>query len=273
MASLKSKISILGCGWLGLPLAEALMARHYTVKGSTTTKDKLNMLSSKGIVPYLLKATIEGLEKNKAFFDTDLLYINIPPGRRRANVNEIYPHEIERIIKAAEDGDVKRIVFISSTGVYPNNNQVVTEQTLTLNASSGSSDALLRAESIVKSCSMDWTIIRLAGLAGPNREPGRWFAGKKDVPNGLAPVNMIHLTDAIGVSIKAIENRQSIGEIFNACSDKHPTKIEFYQAQAAKLSLEKPKFLEELKEYKIISNAKIKEELNYQFFYSDPTQF
>lgn len=273
MASLKSQISILGCGWLGLPLAEALVDRQYTVKGSTTKKEKLGTLSAKGISPYLFHATREGLEKNKTFFNTDLLYINIPPGRRRENVNEIYPNEIERIIKTAADGEVKRIVFISSTGVYPNNNQVVTEQTLTPSASSGSSDALLRAEALVKNCNIDWTIIRMAGLAGPNREPGKWFTGKKDIPNGLAPVNMIHLEDAVGISIKVIENRQSIGQIYNACSDRHPTKIEFYQAQAAKLNLDKPQFVKELRDYKIVKNDKIKKAFNYLFIYPNPCQF
>lgn len=29
-------VSILGCGWLGLPLAEQLLAEGYSVKGSTT---------------------------------------------------------------------------------------------------------------------------------------------------------------------------------------------------------------------------------------------
>ena len=47
-------ISILGCGWLGVPLAEYLIKCGYRVKGSTRTKEELAVLESKGIEPSLL---------------------------------------------------------------------------------------------------------------------------------------------------------------------------------------------------------------------------
>ena len=37
----REKISILGCGWLGLPLAKSLLAKGYKIKGSTTSESKL----------------------------------------------------------------------------------------------------------------------------------------------------------------------------------------------------------------------------------------
>ena len=43
------QVSILGCGWLGLPLAKALIGEGYTVKGSTTTPAKLNLLKEEGV--------------------------------------------------------------------------------------------------------------------------------------------------------------------------------------------------------------------------------
>ncbi|MBT8238285.1 MAG: NAD(P)-binding domain-containing protein, partial [Croceitalea sp.] len=42
-------IGIIGCGWLGKPLAKALLAENYKIKGSTTTKDKLKELEAEGI--------------------------------------------------------------------------------------------------------------------------------------------------------------------------------------------------------------------------------
>ena len=49
------KISILGCGWLGLPLGKFLVEKGHVVKGSTTSEDKISLLSSMGIVPFLIK--------------------------------------------------------------------------------------------------------------------------------------------------------------------------------------------------------------------------
>ena len=51
---MKNRISILGCGWLGLPLAISLYSRGYEIKGSTTTVDKIEKLKSAGIIPFIL---------------------------------------------------------------------------------------------------------------------------------------------------------------------------------------------------------------------------
>ena len=57
----KPAISIIGCGWLGLPTAQYLLQQGYPVKGSTTTPSKLSILEEKGITPHLLQ--LEGREK------------------------------------------------------------------------------------------------------------------------------------------------------------------------------------------------------------------
>ena len=46
-----TKISILGCGWLGFPLAKALLSKGLSVKGSTTSSEKLATLEKAGITP------------------------------------------------------------------------------------------------------------------------------------------------------------------------------------------------------------------------------
>lgn len=49
-----TKISILGCGWLGFPLAKALLLKGFSVKGSTTSSEKLATLEKAGITPFLI---------------------------------------------------------------------------------------------------------------------------------------------------------------------------------------------------------------------------
>ena len=46
---MNKNISIIGCGWLGFPLAKHLIRLGYHIKGSTTSKDKLTKLESEGI--------------------------------------------------------------------------------------------------------------------------------------------------------------------------------------------------------------------------------
>ena len=50
-----NKISILGCGWLGLPLAKSLLSKGHEIKGSTTSESKLEMLKNAGILPFQIQ--------------------------------------------------------------------------------------------------------------------------------------------------------------------------------------------------------------------------
>ncbi|GAB3814760.1 hypothetical protein GCM10028895_08160 [Pontibacter rugosus] len=61
----KGIVSIMGCGWLGLPLAEQLVKQGYTVKGSTTTAAKQALLEEKNIQPYLLNLADEQVDEEQ----------------------------------------------------------------------------------------------------------------------------------------------------------------------------------------------------------------
>ena len=52
------QISILGCGWLGFPLAQQLMCQGFQIKGATTSESKLSVLQNAGISPFLLNALL-----------------------------------------------------------------------------------------------------------------------------------------------------------------------------------------------------------------------
>ena len=39
---MNNKIALIGCGWLGLPLAKSLLKKGYQVAGSTTSVEKLS---------------------------------------------------------------------------------------------------------------------------------------------------------------------------------------------------------------------------------------
>src|SRR6187431_2709971 len=89
-----AKISLLGCGWLGFPLAKALLSNGLSVKGSTTSESKLSILKSSGIDPFLI--TLSEVERSldsksmnddiQSFLDgSETLIINIPPQLRGKN--------------------------------------------------------------------------------------------------------------------------------------------------------------------------------------------
>jgi len=123
---------------------------------------------------------------------------------------------------------------------------------------------LLEAERLLQSqTSFKTTILRFGGLVGPGRHPGRFFAGKKDIPNGRAPVNLIHLNDCIGIGLAVIE-QNTFGHLFNAVSPAHPQKADFYTNAALQGGLPAPEFLDELSNWKIVNSAELPV-LGYEF--------
>lgn len=262
-----TNISILGAGWLGWPLATYLRERGYGIKTSTTTPEKYALLAAEGLNPCLLRVDQGQIQlSDPAFFDTDLIFLNIPPSRRRPDVEVWYPAQIQAIMERAQQHQVPKILFVGSTSVYGDVNAEVNE-TSVLNPDTASARSLVAAEQIVKLYYPDETstILRMSGLIGGDRKAGRFFAGKKDVPEGNAPVNLVYLEDCIGV-IEAVIQQGAWGKLYNVCADEHPRKADFYTAQAVREGFDPPVFgPDEAPRYKVVSNEKVKRELAYVF--------
>jgi nucleoside-diphosphate-sugar epimerase len=257
----KQTITILGCGWLGLPLAKALIAEGHIVKGSTTTEAKLNVLKAAGVAPFWISLSEEGVKGNITGFleSADVLIIDVPP---KVKVGESYPKKIQNLIQHIKAAGIEKVLFVSSTSVYADDNTIVTEDTVP-NPDSESGTQLLEAEQLLKAALPNTTILRFAGLIGEDRHPVYHLAGRENIANPDAPVNLIHREDCIGI-IKAIIAKGAWGETFNAVAPEHPSRKEYYTAKAKELGLEAPGF-EEGKESvgKEIASGKIYSVLNY----------
>lgn len=251
---MKEKISILGCGWLGKPLAISLMKQGFAINGSTTSEAKLSEFQEIGITPFLIN--LEYLKHNiTAFLASEILIVALP-----SKDIEGFKNVICHIEKSA----IKKVVFISSTSVYGNSEEVVTEASETLPS------ALTTIEMLFKNSShFETTIIRFAGLIGYNRKPGNFFKDGRKIPNPKGFVNMIHQDDCIQLIEKVIE-KNAWKQIFNGCADTHPTRREFYTKCTLDIGLKLPEFEEVEKiNQKVISNKKSKEILDLNYQYSD----
>ncbi len=237
-----NKISILGCGWLGFPLAKYLVEKDFCVKGSTTSTDKFELFLENSIIPFeiaLLENEITG--NITSFLDaSEVLIIAIPPKLRKSNA-ENFVSKIKLLVPFIEKASIKKVLFISSTAVYGDNQAFVDEHSPT-NPETESGKQLVEVEQLLRS-KFDTTIIRFGGLIGPNRNPARFLSGQKNIENPDAPVNLIHLTDCIEI-IFAILKKECWGATFNAVAPQHPTRKEYYTNKAAELALPLPEFQE-----------------------------
>lgn len=261
-------ISVMGCGWLGLPLAKELVGK-YNIKGSTTSEEKLKSIKKLGADPFDIKLTENGIEGDiQSFLASDILILNIPPGSVSAEQNEY-----RELIELTDQSPISKLLFVSSTSIYPNYCGEVTEGMKLTPATALNSKLCEMETELNNMTNTDSTIVRFGGLIGYERHPGEFFAGRRNVSDPFAPVNLIHRDDCIGI-IKKILDKNIWGEAFNCCADTHPTKKEFYTEAAKSIGLELPTFERSDKEgYKIINNRKTREVLDYNFSVPDLIEF
>jgi nucleoside-diphosphate-sugar epimerase len=274
---MQKKISILGCGWLGLPLANNLIELNYIIKGSTTSEEKLHTLKEAGIEPYLITLTENELIGNVSDFlkDSEYLIINIPPKLRSHN-SENFVKKINLLIPLIEKSTIKKVLFISSTSVYGelpislNQKAVIFSEETKAIPDTESGKQLLEAENFLqRNSNFSTTIIRFGGLIGDDRQPVKHLSGKQDIENPDAPVNLIHLKDCIEIIKKTIMNTNTVliwNQIFNAVAPFHPSRNDYYTSKAKKLNLVAPIFKKNtISKGKIVNGEKIISTINYQF--------
>ena len=131
-------------------------------------------------------------------------------------------------------------------------------------------------KNLLESLRPEWnvTILRLGGLLGYNRIPGKYVKGQKDMTTGSIPVNYIHRDDAVGVIINILENGV-VNETFNIVAPMHSTRKEVYETTCAQFGWETPTFIEPTSppDYKTISAEKLDQHYHYTFQFPDPLQF
>ncbi|HCF03612.1 SDR family oxidoreductase [Flavobacterium sp.] len=261
-----TQISILGCGWLGLPLAKSLLQNGFSIKGSTTSLEKISLLESEGITPFLVRLEEQQISASVADFlaDSQILIINIPP-KLRGGSTENFVAKITTLLPFIENSTVEKVLFVSSTSVYGEDNEFVSEVTV-LNPDTEGGRQLAIVENVLqKNSRFQTTILRFGGLISDERNPVRFLSGRETIENPDAPINLIHQDDCIGI-IEKIIALNSWDETYNAVAPFHPTRQEYYTQKATELNLALPKFAAlNTIVGKTILNNKLIEVLEYSF--------
>ena len=239
-----------------MPLIEALVSIGYSVKASTTSKSRLYELSALNAEPFIVN--IDNISSDiQPFLKSEILLVNIPS----KNITGF-----KMLVREVEKSEIEKVLFVSSTSVYDNQNKIIDEST----GSETINKPLFIIENLFRnSTKVATTVVRFGGLIGYSRHPGRFFSSGKVVKDLDSFVNLIHRDDCIAIVAKILE-KEIWGEDFNCCADTHPTKREYYTKAAQSIGMDIPKFENPASpSFKIISNKKIKHQLNYTFLHAD----
>ncbi len=239
----KKTIGILGCGWLGLPLAQSLITLGHAVKGTTTTASKIPDLEAAGIQAFELVLTEDGVSESiSEFLDgLDVLIIDIPPGVR-SNPDADFPKKLSQVLNLVKALSLEQLIFISSTSVFEDTTDFPHyNETHPGNATSNNGKQLLAAELLVRESYHTATIIRPGGLIGDDRNPINMLAGKKGLKNPDAPVNLVHRNYLITLIINVLHGAL-LAPVIHAISEPHRSRKDYYTEQAMLHGLEVPEF-------------------------------
>ena len=266
--NIPSRTLIVGCGYLGVRVAEKLLSRGEAVFGTTRSPEKASRLSDLGIIPILVDIT-RPFPANELPEADRVLYCVGFDRKSGATIRDVYVAGLGQVLDALR-GPIVRLVYVSSTSVYgQTGGEWVTEESPTVPITE-SGRACWEAEQCVARSRFPWSILRYSGLYGPGRiigktalEKGEPIAGN---PDGW--LNLIEIDDAAEAAI-AVLDRGKAGRIYLASDDQPVLRRDYYETAARLLGTDPPRFASSPpstpdRSDKRVSNQRLKEELGFR---------
>lgn len=235
------RVGIIGGGFIGTALAEALVTnqsdeqKYQVFLSYRTSRQKL---TNSAINQAYCDASGETLDAEETLFNVDSLVICIPPGFKKG-LGDSYSTKIKSLVERGYFSGVKQIIFTSSIGIYPEGGEV--DENTALDLSTDKAKALYSAEQeVLTSRVKNKQVVRLAGLIGKGRHPGR-FKVKLTSDNADEPVNMVTQDDVVAAITLLLRQGDILnkGDVFNVVAPHHPSKQSFYRTARQQLKDER----------------------------------
>lgn len=220
------QVLVVGCGDTGRRVAAQWLAQGAQVTGWVRTSDSAARLQQLGV-----RSRVVDLDADAPCPDpVDVVYYFAPPPRE-GDVDS----RLDRFLTALGKQQPRRLVYISTSGVYGDCAGAWVDETRPVNPQTPRAQRRVAAERSLAAWDGDWVILRAPGIYGPQRLPlDKVRAGEpvlRDADCGWS--NRIHIDDLANVAVLAATRGPAQG-IYNA-SDGAPTKMAAYYGEMARL--------------------------------------
>src|SRR5690554_2015285 len=245
------KISILGAGWLGTPLALKLKENGHLLKVSTTTQEKLVFFEENNIESFLIS-----IGENPDYDNLD------------QSLESDYIEKIKQVIPFIEKHKIKEVIYTSSTTVYLSLKGEVNEETPIVPVSEMDRQIVEIENLLLNNLNFNASILRLGGLIGEDRHPVQFIVKRPIVEDANNPVNMVQRNDIIRFVEKMLEQTLP-NEVFNIVAPVKLNRRDFYTREAQKLNLSPlPKFVDNPNaDLRKVSGEKISKRYGLEYLY------
>lgn len=280
---------LLGHGYLGSRVARLWQAAGRTVHVVTRSESRASELAALGYTPIVADVTdADAIRKVLAPLPPpDTVLFAVGYDRKAASdaapsIHDVYASGLANVLAALPAG-TRRIIYISTTGVYSQTGGTVVDEDSPTEPTREGGRASLAAERALAASrfASRGIVLRLAGIYGPGRiplaEPLR--RGEPLAVPAAGSVNLIHVDDAARVVLAAEQLPVPTGRsprVYNV-SDGHPAnRGEYYAELARLLGAPPPTFTAPAADAPVtsrassdkrISNARLLRELAFSFQY------
>lgn len=238
-----AKLLIVGCGSIGLQLAEELSAKGHRVTGLKRTPPTSALTSIN-----FMAADISSLEQLKALpTDFDAVYFIVSPdGRNPDSYQAVYEQGLNNLLSIFKQADANpQWILVSSTSVYGQTQGEWVDEASTAEPQNVPSRYIRQAELQLTALNPKNIVVRFSGIYGPGREYLIRMAqqGGAVQKEPVYYTNRIHQADCVGVLVYLLE--QSLAgvalEQYYVASDNDPApQWEVISWLAERLGAEQP---------------------------------
>lgn len=265
---------VCGMGYLGQRVARQALDRGMRVTGLTRTDEKAKVLRAEGFDMIVADLVQQGWYQEVTGRVDFILNCVSAGGGGVDNYIRAYIEGMHSLLHYCAGDFAGRLIYTSSTGVYPfSDGETVTEETAFTPQAENAEILKTAEEFLQRSGPGGWTILRLAGIYGPDRHYllNQVRTGASELAgDGGVYLNLIHVEDICSAIWKLWEADESaLNTIYNVVDDEPSLKQEVVAWLAQKTGQPMPRFNPEKSirqrqlpdgklPHRILSNAKLK---------------
>ncbi|MBA2116517.1 SDR family oxidoreductase [Bremerella alba] len=237
---------ILGCGYVGMPLARAFRAAGDVVFPTTRSQERARQFEEQGWHAKIADVTQPDTLRKLPEADTVVFAVGYDAGSG-ASREDVYAEGLKNVLEFLPES-TRRLIFVSTTGVYGDaEGQTVDEETPCDPARPGGK-AFLIAEQYLRNHPL-WStrsvILRMAGIYGPGRIPrsADIEAGKPIPAPGGGALNLIHVDDAVQ-AVRLAADAEKFSPLYIVSDGSPVDRRDYYREVARLLGAPSPTFEE-----------------------------
>lgn len=267
---------VIGCGYVGKAVAIAGRNEGWRVKALTRNPDTAAQLRSEGIETIVADAADDSWHKELGTRPEFVLNSLSSGGGGLQGYQRSYVDGMRSVVRwLAKIGGTERVVYTSSTSVYPQDGGVTVDELAPTEGGDERAQLLVAAERVLmerQEISRRWFVLRLAGIYGPERHMllDQVRAGEV-AGTGAHHLNLVHRDDIVSAIMACFATPSQLSsQVFNVADDSAATKREVTDWLAQTLGVSPPRFTgrpasgrRAVVPDRVISNARIRRVLGW----------